>query len=445
MASNSAGVPVAVIIALVVFGGIIQLVTVILIIRCVQNMRKWSVDPRVEARKDGNMWSSSTSKEESRIEMQPIEEFLDKILKEKPIRFTSQNLIDFTQNYVEKLGSGGNGTVYKGQFPNGVQIAVKILRGTSSKKAEEQFMAEIGTIGRTYHINLVKLYGFCFEESVKALVYEYMEKGSLDKYLFDQTQRIEWAKLYDIATGTAKGIRYLHEECQKKIVHYDIKPANILLTSDFLPKVADFGLAKLCERNKIKMFPIATGDGRGTPGYAAPEMWLPLPVTDKADVYSFGMLLLEMLGKRKNYDVKQAESQEWFPMWVWHKFEKGELDSITSFSGFEDEEDKKKAEKMCRVALRCIQYKPEARPTMNCVVHMFEGKELIPDVDNPFEYMMSSHGTNSSLWSSIMSTSTTAYTSTSRGTGKDGSEDYQQTQSPKSLTYDVNVKVIAAV
>ncbi|XP_074572076.1 rust resistance kinase Lr10-like [Curcuma longa] len=414
MASGSGGLSVAVIIILVIFGGIIQLVIAILIIRCVQNMRKSSIAARMHPSCSETGSTDPSSSHESRIEMKPIEEFLIRVMKEKPIRFTPQNLEDFTQNFAEKLGSGGNGTVFKGQFPNGVQVAVKVLHGTSSKRAEEQFMAEVGTIGRTYHLNLVKLYGFCFEEMTKALVYEYIEKGSLDQYLFNQTQeRIEFQKLYEIAVGTAKGIRYLHEECQQKIVHYDIKPANILITADFVPKIADFGLARLCERNKLKTHSVMAYGGRGTPGYAAPEMWSPSPVTNKVDVYSFGMLLLEMLGKRKNFDAMQAESKEWFPVWVWNKFEQGEMKSIIEESGVE-EKDREKVERLCLVALKCIQHQPESRPTMNCVVQVLEGRETNRVVSNPFKHI-EPYSADISMWSSM--TSTTATFSTSTGVG----------------------------
>ena len=179
----------------------------------------------------------------SQIKMTTVENFLNDIAQEKPIRFSPKEIEGFTHNYSTKLGSGGFGAVYKGELPNGVPVAVKVLTGSLNKRVEEQFMAEVGTIGRTYHVNLVRLYGFCFHATVRALVYEYMENGSLDKYLFHKDRKIEWGTLHKIAIGTAKGIRYLHEECQQMIIHYDIKPANILLDADFSPKVADFGLA----------------------------------------------------------------------------------------------------------------------------------------------------------------------------------------------------------
>ncbi|KAH7674800.1 Non-specific serine/threonine protein kinase protein [Dioscorea alata] len=350
---------------------------------------------------------------DSKVDMVTVERFLEDIVKEKPVRFTTQNIIDFTQNFVKKLGSGGFGTVYKGQFPNGVQIAVKALHKTQDKRAEEQFMAEIGTIGRTHHINLVRLYGFCFDDTLKALVYEYMEKGSLDGYLFNENQKLKCGKLYEIAIGIAKGIRYLHDECQKKIVHYDIKPGNILLDANFSPKVADFGLAMLCDRDNSH---VSVTGGRGTPGYAAPELWIPYPVTHKCDVYSYGMLLFEILGRRRNLILGLAESREWFPRWIWDKFEEGELDSVMSNCGIEYT-DRDKAERMCKVALWCVQYQPDARPSMNSAIRMLEGEEEIIAPMNPFPYMIF-FGGSSSQWSKTRGDSTNTATATNDGEEK---------------------------
>uniref|UniRef100_A0A453D693 Protein kinase domain-containing protein n=1 Tax=Aegilops tauschii subsp. strangulata TaxID=200361 RepID=A0A453D693_AEGTS len=222
--------------------------------------------------------------DEGHVEMGNMSFFIEGVQNERPVRFSSQQLRGFTQGFAHKVGSGGFGVVYRGRFPNGTPVAVKVLNSTLGRRAEEQFMAEVGTIGRTYHINLVRLYGFCFDAAVKALVYEYMENGSLDRHLFGspvpEARAIGFEKLHDIAVGTAKAVRYLHEECQHRIIHYDIKP---------------------------------------------------LPVTHKCDVYSYGMLLFEMLGRRRNLELglhSRAESQEWYPRWVWHRFEAGEMDAV---------------------------------------------------------------------------------------------------------------------
>jgi Protein tyrosine and serine/threonine kinase len=158
-----------------------------------------------------------TTVTDSQIKVSTIENFLNEIAREKPIRFSAEQLAGFTQNYSTKLGSGGFGTVYKGILPNGMPVAVKILHGHLDKRMEEQFIAEISTISRTYHINLVTLFGFCFDASVRALMYEYMQNDAVDSLLFGNGKAgdgVSFPMLREIAVGTAKGIRYLHEECQ---------------------------------------------------------------------------------------------------------------------------------------------------------------------------------------------------------------------------------------
>ncbi|KAK9055248.1 hypothetical protein SSX86_026330 [Deinandra increscens subsp. villosa] len=313
--------------------------------------------------------------------------FLDDMEREKPIRFTAQQLRLATDNFTIVLGSGGFGTVYKGIFSNGTTAAVKVLYGASDKRIEEQFMAEVSTMGRTHHFNLVKLYGFCFESSLRALVYEFMVNGSLDYHLFKANKRdtIGFEKLHEIALGTGRGIAYLHEECPQRIVHYDIKPGNILLDSKFCAKVADFGLAKLCNRDNTH---ITMTGGRGTPGYAAPELWMPLPVTHKCDVYSFGMLLFEIIGRRRNMDVTLGDSQQWFPIWAWGKYEKKQMNDLMIVCGVE-EKDQEVAGRMVKVALCCVQYRPETRPVMSIVVKMLEGALEVPEPLNPFSHLFS--------------------------------------------------------
>ncbi|KAK1685996.1 hypothetical protein QYE76_046844 [Lolium multiflorum] len=327
--------------------------------------------------------------DEADVEMGTMSFFIEGVQNERPVRFSSTQLRGFTQGFSHRVGSGGFGVVYKGRFPNGAPVAVKVLNSTLGRRAEEQFMAEVGTIGRTYHINLVRLYGFCFDASIKALVYEYMENGSLDRHLFGSTPEtaIGSGKLHEIAVGTGKAVRYLHEECQHRIIHYDIKPENVLLGAGMAPKVSDFGLAKLCDREDTHL--TITG-ARGTPGYAAPELWMPLPVTHKCDVYSYGMLLFEMLGRRRNLELglHGRESQEWYPRWVWHRFEAGDMDAVLARAmAAGDVDDMEKAARMCKVALWCVQYRPEDRPSMGNVVRMLEGEEEIATPGNPFAHM----------------------------------------------------------
>ncbi len=322
---------------------------------------------------------------DSQVEHATMEKFISNMAREKPIRFSAAQLAEFTENYSTILGSGGFGVVFEGQFPNGVKVAVKVLNGDLTKRVEEQFMAEVSTMGRTYHINLVRLYGFCFDPTTRALVYEYMENGCLDNFLFSDNQEMEREKLYDIAIGTAKGIAYLHEECQQRIIHYDIKPGNVLLDKNLNAKVADFGLAKLCNRGSSHLL---LTNGRGTPGYAAPELWKPYPVTHKCDVYSFGMLLFEIVGRRRNFDDNLNESRQWLPRWTWEMFHNNELAVMMSLCGIQDK-DQEEAERMVRVALWCVQYSPEERPLMSTVVKMLEGSMEISPPPFPFEHMVS--------------------------------------------------------
>ncbi|KAI5446092.1 hypothetical protein KIW84_014076 [Lathyrus oleraceus] len=382
-------------------------VVIILVVVAVKVAIFVCVCRRINQVRGGSKSISSISPDSQFITL-TMDKFLNDMEREKPIRFTGQQLRIATDNYSNLLGSGGFGTVYKGVFSNGSMVAVKVLRGGSNKKIDEQFMAEVGTIGRIHHFNLVRLYGFCFERNLIALVYEYMGNGSLDRYLFHEKKALEYEKLHEIAIGTARGIAYLHEECQHRIIHYDIKPGNILLDENFYPKVADFGLAKLCNRENTH---ITMTGGRGTPGYAAPELWMPFPITHKCDVYSFGMLLFEIVGRRRNLEIKNSDSQEWFPIWVWKKFDDGLLGEAMIVCGIE-EKNKEIAERMVKVALWCVQYRQELRPIMSVVVKMLEGSLEIPKILNPFQHLFD--GANFATHSvQVSNTYTTSATSSS--------------------------------
>ncbi|CAM0947986.1 unnamed protein product [Alopecurus aequalis] len=349
---------------------------------------------------------------DSQIRDATVERFLKEIAGEKPIRFTPQQLAGFTNNYSARLGAGGFGAVYKGMLPNGLMVAVKRLHaGQDIKTSQEQFMAEVGTIGRTHHINLVRLFGFCYDDAadVRALVYEYMEHGALDSYLFDRSRAVGFTTLRAIAAGVARGLRYLHEECQQKIVHYDIKPGNVLLDGGLTPKVADFGLARLLNRADTHM---TVSGMRGTPGYAAPEMWMQAGATEKCDVYSFGILLFEIVGRRRNFDEAAPESQQWFPKVAWTKYESGQLMEVIEGcdGGVVEQEKVEMVERMCKVAFWCVQQQPEVRPPMGVVVKMLEGEMDIAPPANPFQHLMAAP-VAANLWSSGTSSGNTTTTS----------------------------------
>ncbi|KAF3433883.1 hypothetical protein FNV43_RR24986 [Rhamnella rubrinervis] len=286
-----------------------------------------------------------------------------------PIRYSYSNIRKMTKGFKDKLGEGGYGSVYKGKLRSGRLVAIKMLEKT--KADGQDFINEVATIGRIHHVNVVELVGFCVEGSKRALVYDFMFNGSLDKYVYFQegNNSLDYKKLYEISLGVARGIEYLHRGCNMQILHFDIKPHNILLDESFVPKVSDFGLARLCPLDKSI---VSLTAARGTMGYMAPELFYRNigGVSYKADVYSFGMLLMEMASRRKNLNaVAEHTSQIYFPSWVYDQLSEGnDLEMKDAMT----EEESKLRKKMIIVALWCIQMKPSERPSMNKVIQMLE-------------------------------------------------------------------------
>ncbi|XP_057997946.1 LEAF RUST 10 DISEASE-RESISTANCE LOCUS RECEPTOR-LIKE PROTEIN KINASE-like 2.4 isoform X2 [Hevea brasiliensis] len=299
-----------------------------------------------------------------------VEEFLQSHNNLMPVRYTYSDIKKITNCFKYKLGEGGYGSVYKGKLRSGYFAAIKMLG--KSKANGQEFINEVATIGRIHHVNIVRLIGFCVEGSKRALIYEFMPNGSLDKYIFshDVGTTISIEKMYDISLGVARGIEYLHRGCNMQILHFDIKPHNILLDENFIPKVSDFGLAKLYPTdNSI----VSLTAARGTLGYMAPELIYKSigSISYKADVYSFGKLLMEMAGRRKNFNASDEHwSQIYYPSWVYDQFNEGKDIEI----GDATEEERKITKKMIVVALWCIQLKPSDRPSMNKVVEMLESE-----------------------------------------------------------------------
>ncbi|KAM5551327.1 hypothetical protein ABKV19_026249 [Rosa sericea] len=199
-----------------------------------------------------------------------IEEFLQSHNNLMPIRYSYSNIKKMTKGFKDKLGEGGYGAVYKGKLRSGHLVAVKLLG--NSKANGQDFMNEVATIGRIHHVNVVRLIGYCAEGSKRALIYEYMSKGSLDKHIFPKEGLISLSckEAFEISLGVARGIDYLHQGCDMKILHFDIKPHNILLDEKFVPKISDFGLARLCPLDDNSLTLTAA---RGTIGYIAPELF----------------------------------------------------------------------------------------------------------------------------------------------------------------------------
>ncbi|RWR82068.1 LEAF RUST 10 DISEASE-RESISTANCE LOCUS RECEPTOR-LIKE PROTEIN KINASE-like protein 2.1 isoform X3 [Cinnamomum micranthum f. kanehirae] len=302
-----------------------------------------------------------------------VEEFLENYGSLVPKRYRYSELKGVTKSFKEKLGQGGYGSVFKGKLNDGRPVAVKVLNNSKGGNGEE-FINEVASIGRTYHVNVVTLLGFCSEGSKRALVYEFMSKGSLEKFIFSNKvggrHILDCQRLFQIAVGIARGLEYLHRGCSTRIVHFDIKPHNILLDDDFCPKISDFGLAKLCPQQQSTLSML---DARGTIGYTAPEVFCRNigGVSHKSDVYSYGMMVLEMIGGRKNIDAKVEKTSEiYFPHWVYKHIE---LKESLGFLGFCTEAEEDIGRKMVLVGLWCIQTDPTNRPSMTKVVEMLEG------------------------------------------------------------------------
>ncbi|KAJ4788597.1 Receptor kinase [Rhynchospora pubera] len=303
-------------------------------------------------------------------------------------RFSYTDIIAITNHFRDKLGEGGFGTVFKGTILRNRYVAVKMLR--SSRLKGEEFINEVSTLGSIHHRNIVRLIGYCSEESKKALVYEYMPKGSLDKHIFrgnSTPSHFSWYKIKEIALGVAQGINYLHRECEMRILHFDIKPHNILLDYNFVPKISDFGLAKLYPRD-FSM--VSLSIVRGTAGYIAPELLSRNfgGISDKADVYSYGMLLLEMAGGRRNWSPElENRSQEYYPSWMYDQLLKCQDQEINLHI---DEIEAK----LCKVGLWCIQMKPSDRPSMSEIVEMLEGDSFGDGLQMPPSPFFSTSATN---------------------------------------------------
>ncbi|KAK7398898.1 hypothetical protein VNO78_10072 [Psophocarpus tetragonolobus] len=285
-------------------------------------------------------------------------------------RYSFSHVKKITNSFKIKLGEGGYGSVYKGKLLNGCSVAVKILN--ESKGSGEEFINEVASISKTSHVNIVSLLGFCLDGSRKALIYEFMSNGSLEKYIHKKaaenesaTPSLSWERLHQIAVGIARGLEYLHKGCNTRILHFDIKPHNILLDETYRPKISDFGLAKLGTKEESI---ISMSNARGTIGYVAPELLNKSlgGVSHKSDVYSYGMMLLEIVGGKKNINVEASRSSElYFPQLVIYKKLEQENDLGVG-------EENEIAKTMTMVGLWCIQTIPSHRPTITKVIDMLE-------------------------------------------------------------------------
>ncbi|KAJ4726477.1 Receptor-like kinase [Melia azedarach] len=294
-------------------------------------------------------------------------------------KFSLKDLISATQEFQVRLGRGGFGSVFEGVLYNGTKVAVKRL-GSEANQGKKEFLSEVQTIGSIHHFNLVKLIGYCAERSNRLLVYEFMCNGSLDKWIFQQNQArsLTWETRKKIIVQIAKGLEYLHDHCNPNIIHFDIKPQNILLDEDFNVKISDFGLARLIDHDQTHVSTMP----KGTPGYMAPELIRGRNITAKIDIYSFGVVILEIICGRKN-------SNSWHGDYlidtVKIKAQEDQLSDLVDEQSEDIQRNNEHAVKMIQIAILCLQKNLYRRPSASILVKVFEGlMNLEPVTDYSF-------------------------------------------------------------
>ncbi|XP_043697801.1 putative serine/threonine-protein kinase [Telopea speciosissima] len=313
--------------------------------------------------------------------------------------FSYKSLRSATGNFhpSSRVGAGGFGVVYRGVLKDGTQVAVKSL-SAESKQGTREFLTEINMISNVRHPNLVQLIGCCIEDSYRMLVYEYLENSSLASALLGPNNKriyLDWSKRAAICMGTVHGLLFLHEEAEPHIVHRDIKASNILLDRDLHPKIGDFGLAKLFPDNVTHL----STQVAGTMGYLAPEYALFGQLTKKADIYSLGVLLLEIISGRSNTKAAFGEDLTLLVEWTWKLKQEDNLLSIVDPELIEFPEEE--VVRFIKVALFCTQAAPHQRPSMTQVMEMLS-KEMKLNVESlipPGVYK--DHGSQSSVGSSL--------------------------------------------
>ncbi|GMN50974.1 hypothetical protein TIFTF001_020117 [Ficus carica] len=288
-----------------------------------------------------------------------------------------------TNNFSEetKLGQGGFGSVYKGTLGEGQEIAVKRLSKNSGQGTEE-FKNEVRLIARLQHINLVRLLGCCVDGDEKMLIYEYMENRSLDSILFSKVKKsmLDWQKRFNIVCGIARGLLYLHQDSRFRIIHRDLKVSNILLDGELTPKISDFGMARIFGRDQTQANTVRVV---GTYGYMSPEYAMDGLFSVKSDVFSFGVLVLEIISGKKNKGFYYANNELNLLGHAWNLWkERKALELVDSTVG--DSYPVSEVLRCIQVGLLCVQERAEDRPTMSTVVLMLSSESAtMPQPKNP--------------------------------------------------------------
>ncbi|XP_071679594.1 cysteine-rich receptor-like protein kinase 6 [Lolium perenne] len=306
-----------------------------------------------------------------------------------------------TEDFAEsnKLGEGGFGVVYKGTLPDGYEIAVKRL-SKSSIQGVEELKNELALVAKLKHKNLVRLVGVCLEQQERLLIYEFVPNRSLDLILFDKEKReqLDWEKRYMIINGIARGLQYLHEDSHLKVVHRDLKASNILLDMKMNPKISDFGLAKIFGRDQIQG---VTSRVLGTCGYMAPEYVMSGNYSVKSDVFSFGVLVLEILTGRKNNDSYQSQD---LLTTIWEQWTAGTVLEMMP-SGIKSSSTESDALRCIHVGLLCIQGDPADRPMMSTVVMMLGSNTFALQAPSRPPFYATNEGASSSTTASLSNSS----------------------------------------